>query len=188
MWTAPRPGKRHSDPHASAPDRANSSVFSRPSDVPSGRCWPRRRPDSWRPRQSTPSSIGDPRRSLGFERRPCVARRRRANHARAVAVACDIASKQRPSFITNYIEAETHAFLSPLQRSDDARVPFHVYEIPEIAPKNFEMSGTKKTRAVDIIASCCGIALRMSRALSRFSRRHHSHDPHTALPLLHSRE
>ena len=34
-----------------------------------------------------------------------------ADHARAVAVARDIASDRRPSFITNYIEAETHALL-----------------------------------------------------------------------------
>ncbi|HEV3217607.1 MAG TPA: hypothetical protein VGZ27_17890 [Vicinamibacterales bacterium] len=34
-----------------------------------------------------------------------------ADHARAVAVAHDIASERRPSFITNYIEAETHALL-----------------------------------------------------------------------------
>jgi predicted nucleic acid-binding protein len=34
-----------------------------------------------------------------------------ADHARAVAVARHIASEQRPSFITNYIEAEAHALL-----------------------------------------------------------------------------
>ena len=34
-----------------------------------------------------------------------------ADHARAVAVAHDLASERRPSFITNYIEAETHALL-----------------------------------------------------------------------------
>jgi predicted nucleic acid-binding protein len=34
-----------------------------------------------------------------------------ADHTRAVAVAQDIASERRPSFITNYIEAETHALL-----------------------------------------------------------------------------
>ena len=34
-----------------------------------------------------------------------------ADHARAVAVARDIASARRPSFITNYIEAEAHALL-----------------------------------------------------------------------------
>lgn len=34
-----------------------------------------------------------------------------ADHARAVRVARDIASERRPSFITNYIEAETHALL-----------------------------------------------------------------------------
>ena len=34
-----------------------------------------------------------------------------ADHARAVAVARDIAKERRPSFITNYIEAETHALL-----------------------------------------------------------------------------
>jgi predicted nucleic acid-binding protein len=33
------------------------------------------------------------------------------DHSRAVAVARDIASERRPSFITNYIEAETHALL-----------------------------------------------------------------------------
>jgi uncharacterized protein len=33
------------------------------------------------------------------------------DHARAVAVARDIASEQRPSFITNYVEAEAHALL-----------------------------------------------------------------------------
>jgi uncharacterized protein len=32
-----------------------------------------------------------------------------ADHARAVVVARDIASEARPSFITNYIEAEAHA-------------------------------------------------------------------------------
>lgn len=34
-----------------------------------------------------------------------------ADHRRAVAVARQIASEQRPSFITNYIEAEAHALL-----------------------------------------------------------------------------
>ncbi|MGH9892243.1 MAG: type II toxin-antitoxin system VapC family toxin [bacterium] len=34
-----------------------------------------------------------------------------ADHARAVAVARDIASEARPSFITNYIETEAHALL-----------------------------------------------------------------------------
>ena len=34
-----------------------------------------------------------------------------ADHARAVAVTRQIASEERPSFITNYIEAEAHALL-----------------------------------------------------------------------------
>lgn len=34
-----------------------------------------------------------------------------ADHARAVAVARQIASEARPSFVTNYIEVETHALL-----------------------------------------------------------------------------
>ena len=34
-----------------------------------------------------------------------------ADHARAVGVARHIASEERPSFITNYIEAEAHALL-----------------------------------------------------------------------------
>lgn len=34
-----------------------------------------------------------------------------ADHARAVAVAREIASDQRPSFISNYVEAEAHALL-----------------------------------------------------------------------------
>lgn len=34
-----------------------------------------------------------------------------ADHARAVSVANIIASDRRPSFITNYVEAETHALL-----------------------------------------------------------------------------
>ena len=34
-----------------------------------------------------------------------------ADHARTVAVAREIASEARPSFITNYIEAEAHALL-----------------------------------------------------------------------------
>lgn len=34
-----------------------------------------------------------------------------ADHERAVAAARDIASERRPSFITNYVEAETHALL-----------------------------------------------------------------------------
>jgi predicted nucleic acid-binding protein len=34
-----------------------------------------------------------------------------ADHARAVTVARDIASEARPSFVTNYIEAEAHALL-----------------------------------------------------------------------------
>jgi predicted nucleic acid-binding protein len=34
-----------------------------------------------------------------------------ADHARAVAVAREIASDARPSFITNYVEAEAHALL-----------------------------------------------------------------------------
>jgi predicted nucleic acid-binding protein len=34
-----------------------------------------------------------------------------ADHARAVAVVHQIAAERRPSFITNYIEAETHALL-----------------------------------------------------------------------------
>jgi predicted nucleic acid-binding protein len=34
-----------------------------------------------------------------------------ADHQRAVAIAGQIASEQRPSFITNYIEVEAHALL-----------------------------------------------------------------------------
>jgi predicted nucleic acid-binding protein len=34
-----------------------------------------------------------------------------ADHARAVSVARTIASEKRPSFITNYVETETHALL-----------------------------------------------------------------------------
>jgi predicted nucleic acid-binding protein len=34
-----------------------------------------------------------------------------ADHARAVAVARTLASEGRPSFVTNYVEAETHALL-----------------------------------------------------------------------------
>ena len=34
-----------------------------------------------------------------------------ADHARAVAVARQIAAERRPSFVTNYIEAEAHALL-----------------------------------------------------------------------------
>lgn len=34
-----------------------------------------------------------------------------ADHARAVTVARGIAAERRPSFITNYVEAETHALL-----------------------------------------------------------------------------
>jgi predicted nucleic acid-binding protein len=34
-----------------------------------------------------------------------------ADHRRAVSIARDIASERRPSFISNYIEAETHALL-----------------------------------------------------------------------------
>ena len=34
-----------------------------------------------------------------------------ADHARAVAAAREIASERRPSFITNHVEAETHALL-----------------------------------------------------------------------------
>jgi predicted nucleic acid-binding protein len=34
-----------------------------------------------------------------------------ADHARAVAIARQIASERRPSFITNYIETEAHALL-----------------------------------------------------------------------------
>jgi predicted nucleic acid-binding protein len=34
-----------------------------------------------------------------------------ADHARAVAAARDIAAEARPSFVTNYIEAEAHALL-----------------------------------------------------------------------------
>ena len=34
-----------------------------------------------------------------------------ADHERATVVASEVASEQRPSFITNYIEAETHALL-----------------------------------------------------------------------------
>lgn len=34
-----------------------------------------------------------------------------ADHRRAIAVVRDIASEERPSFITNYVEAEAHALL-----------------------------------------------------------------------------
>ena len=34
-----------------------------------------------------------------------------ADHSRAVSVAHNIASEKRPSFITNYVEAEAHALL-----------------------------------------------------------------------------
>lgn len=55
--------------------------------------------------------MNDPRRALGLERDSRVARCRRADHARAVAVARQIAAEKRPSFITNYIEVEAHALL-----------------------------------------------------------------------------
>ena len=34
-----------------------------------------------------------------------------ADHLRSVAIASDIASRRRPSFVTNYVEVETHALL-----------------------------------------------------------------------------
>ena len=39
-----------------------------------------------------------------------------ADHPRAVAVARAIGSERRPSFITNYIEAEAHTLLLPKAR------------------------------------------------------------------------
>ena len=43
-----------------------------------------------------------------------------ADHARAAGVARQLAAEKRPAFITNYIEAETHALLL---ESWDARWP-----------------------------------------------------------------
>ena len=122
-WTAARPGERHSHARPSAPDQGNSSVFSRPSAVPSRRRGPRRRQRARRPRQARhPRSVT---RSVLWDSSAILALLDAddADHARAVAVARDIASERRPSFITNYVEAETHALLlRKLGRGDRSRV------------------------------------------------------------------
>ena len=41
----------------------------------------------------------------------------RADHARAVALARDIAAERRPTFITNYIEADSHCSAEARKRA-----------------------------------------------------------------------
>jgi len=70
-----------------------------------------------------------------------------SDHARAVEVARQIAAERRPSFVTNYIEAETHAlFLSKLGRAV-ARQWLLTGQLPVVA-----VLPTEEQQAKDILA------------------------------------
>ena len=70
-----------------------------------------------------------------------------ADHARAVQVASQIARERRPSFITNYIEAETHALLLRKLGRTVARQWLLTASLPVVAALDSE-----EQRAKDILA------------------------------------
>lgn len=70
-----------------------------------------------------------------------------ADHARAVEVASQIARDRRPSFITNYIEAEAHALLLRKLGRTVARQWLLTASLPVVA-----VLPTEEQRAKDILA------------------------------------
>ena len=70
-----------------------------------------------------------------------------ADHARAVEVARQIAAERRPSFVTNYIEAETHALLLRKLGRAVARQWLLTGQLPVVA-----VLPTEEQQAKDILA------------------------------------
>jgi predicted nucleic acid-binding protein len=70
-----------------------------------------------------------------------------ADHTRAVEVAKRIAAERRPSFITNYIEAETHALLLRKLGRAVARQWLLTGQLPVVA-----VLPTEEQQAKDILA------------------------------------
>jgi uncharacterized protein len=70
-----------------------------------------------------------------------------ADHARAVQVASQIARERRPSFITNYIEAEAHALLLRKLGRTVARQWLLAGSLPVVA-----VTPAEEQRAKDILA------------------------------------
>lgn len=70
-----------------------------------------------------------------------------ADHARAVHVATEIARERRPSFITNYIEAEAHALLLRKLGRTVARQWLLAGSLPVVA-----VTSSEEQRAKDILA------------------------------------
>ena len=70
-----------------------------------------------------------------------------ADHARAVEIATQIAAERRPSFITNYIEAETHALLLRKLGRVVARQWLLTGQLPVVA-----VLPTEEQKAKDILA------------------------------------
>ena len=70
-----------------------------------------------------------------------------ADHGRAVEVARQIAAERRPSFVTNYIEAETHALLLRKLGRAVARQWLLTGQLPVVA-----VLPTEEQQAKDILA------------------------------------
>jgi uncharacterized protein len=70
-----------------------------------------------------------------------------ADHTRAVEVARQIAAERRPSFVTNYIEAETHALLLRKLGRAVARQWLLTGQLPVVA-----VLPTEEQQAKDILA------------------------------------
>jgi predicted nucleic acid-binding protein len=70
-----------------------------------------------------------------------------ADHARAVVVATEIARERRPSFITNYIEAEAHALLLRKLGRTVARQWLLAGSLPVVAVTSEEEQRAKDTLA-----------------------------------------
>lgn len=102
-----------------------------------------------------------------------------ADHARAVDVATQIARERRPSFITNYIEAEAHALLLRKLGRTVARQWLLTASLPVVAvlPREEQRAKDILARHVDKDWTLCdatSFAVLESRRVSRaFTFDHH---------------
>lgn len=102
-----------------------------------------------------------------------------ADHARAVDVATQIARERRPSFITNYIEAEAHALLLRKLGRTVARQWLLTASLPVVAvlPREEQRAKAILARHVDKDWTLCdatSFAVLESRRVSRaFTFDHH---------------
>ena len=102
-----------------------------------------------------------------------------ADHARAVDVATQIARERRPSFITNYIEAEAHALLLRKLGRTVARQWLLTASLPVVAvlPREEQRAKDILARHIDKDWTLCdatSFAVLESRRVSRaFTFDHH---------------